>query len=272
VVLGAIALYWSGMILNDVFDVEEDRQDRPKRPIPSGLISLAQARRTGWSLMAIGVMLAALSGYLPSDGTESTWLPAAVAAVLAAMIVAYNGPLKSTSVAPAAMGSCRFLSFLLGASPLLWLSSEGPLVPRYLLGIAFGFGVYVMGVTTMARQEATGGRADLLKIGAVIAGMGAMCLALAPRLAERPMGWHISTIQVFPMMVGMIAFPVIIRAFRAARSPTPANIQTTVRVGILTIIPLAACFALLGAGTLWGMAVFSLVVPSIALAIRFRVT
>jgi 4-hydroxybenzoate polyprenyltransferase len=81
-----------------------------------------------------------------------------------------------------------------------------------------------------------------------------------------------STLEVFPLMVGMISFPVIVRAFRAARSPSPANIQTTIRVAILTIIPLAACFAVLGAGTLWGLAVFSLVVPSMVLAVRFRVT
>jgi 4-hydroxybenzoate polyprenyltransferase len=272
VVLAAIALYWAGMILNDVFDIDEDRQQRPKRPIPAGLISLSHATTAGWSLLFVGVLLAMISGFVPGDGVASTWLPAAVATGLAVMIVAYDGPLKSTNAAPAAMGACRFLSFLLGAAPLLSISADGPLFPRYVLGIAFGFGVYIMGVTTMARQEATGGRADLLRIGAVIAAMGAMCLALAPRLAERPMGWHVSTLEVFPLMVGMISFPVIVRAFRAARSPSPANIQTTIRVAILTIIPLAACFAVLGAGTLWGLAVFSLVVPSMVLAVRFRVT
>jgi 4-hydroxybenzoate polyprenyltransferase len=170
------------------------------------------------------------------------------------------------------MGACRALSFLLGAAPCLSLAAGNPLIPKYLLGIAFGFGVYVMGVTTMARHEATGATTHGLRIGIIVTSLGALCLAFAPQLARGPMGWLVSTDRVFPLMIGMIAFPVVMRAIRAARGPTPQNVQTTIRVGILTIIPLAACFAMLGAGPVWGMAIFALVVPAILLASRFRVT
>jgi hypothetical protein len=102
--------------------------------------------------------------------------------------------------------------------------------------------------------------------------LGSVCLAFAPLLAEGPMPWHVSPQRVFPIMIGMIAFPVVMRGMRTAHDPSPINIQTTIRIGILTIIPLAACFALLGAGPIWGMAVIALVVPSIVLAMRFRVT
>ncbi len=118
---------------------------------------LSKAKSAGWALLVLGVVIAAVSGYLPGDGVEATWLPAVIAVALAVMIVAYDGPLKSTHAAPAAMGACRVLSFLLGAAPCLLLTADGPLIPKYLLGIAFGFGVYIMGVTTMARHEATGG-------------------------------------------------------------------------------------------------------------------
>ena len=33
-------LYSAGMVLNDVFDVELDRQEQPYRPLPSGRIPL----------------------------------------------------------------------------------------------------------------------------------------------------------------------------------------------------------------------------------------
>jgi 4-hydroxybenzoate polyprenyltransferase len=272
VVLGAILLYWAGMILNDVFDWEEDRRLRPKRPIAAGHIPLSHARAAGWTCLILGVIIAAISGYLPSDVEDTTWLPAVVAVALAIMVVAYDGPLKSTYVAPAAMGACRMLSFLLGASPCLSPTSDGPLIPKYLIGIAFGFGVYITGVTTMARHEATGGAKNSLRIGIIITVLGAVCLALSPQLAPGPMGWHIPIGQVFPVMIGMIAFPVIMRAIRTTQDPTPANIQTAIRVGVLTIIPLAACFAMLGAGPVWGLAIFALVVPALVLAIRFRVT
>ena len=48
-------LYAAGVVLNDVFDVETDRLQRPDRPIPSGRVTLATASRLGWSLLALGV-------------------------------------------------------------------------------------------------------------------------------------------------------------------------------------------------------------------------
>ena len=269
-VLAGVALYWAGMILNDVFDVERDRQERSNRPIPSGQISLPQARSAGWGLLVLGVVLAAISGYLPSE-LPPTWLPAAVGLALAVMIVAYDGPLKQTPVAPAAMGACRVLSFLLGASPCLETTAD-PLIPKYLVAIALGFGVYVMGITTMARREATGGPSLNLPTGLLVTIVGVVILALAPRLEPNPAGWHVSPVRVFPIMIGMIAFPVVVRGLRAINDPTPVRIQTTIKVGVLTIIPLAASFACLGAGPAWGVTIFVLVIISTGLAAQFRVT
>lgn len=272
VVAAGVSLYWAGMVLNDVFDIDRDRQERPSRPIPAGHISLARAKAVGWGLLLLGVLLAGLSGYVPAMGHDTSWLPAAVGFSLAAMVVAYDGPLKSTPAAPVAMGSCRFLSFLLGASPVVTSAGEHGLFPAYLIGIAAGFGLYIVGITAMARREAAGGFSINLPFGFVMMLLGAAGLAFAPQLADRPMGWHMSPAKVFPAMIGMIALPVVIRGLRAVIDPTPAKIQTTIRIGILTIIPLAASFAFLGAGPAWGLAVFALAIPSIGLSMRFRVT
>ena len=271
VVLAGIALYWAGMILNDVFDVEQDKEERPERPIPAGQISLSSARLAGWSLLVTGVCLAFASGYLPAAGYETTWLPGAVGCVLAAMIVAYDGPLKSTPVAPAAMGGCRFLSFLLGAAPLLPIVAGQPLFPKYILAIAMGFGLYVMGVTTMAKHEATGGPSPNLRTGLMVMIIGAAVLALAPSTAN--VGFQIKNLdRQFPILIGLIVFPVILRGVRVQSDPVPEKIQETIRAGVLTIIPLAAAFALLGAGRVWGLLVFALVIPAIFLAMKLRVT
>ena len=272
IVLAGIALYWAGMILNDVFDVERDRQLRPGRPIPAGQIAIGQARTAGWSLLLVGVALAAVTGHLPSDNTPATWLPAALGVLLALVIVLYDGPLKRTPLAPVAMGGCRALSFLLGASACLPIVAGTPLFPKYIAAIAVGFGVYVMGITTMARHEASGGPSPNLHLGLVVTGLGAVMLAVAPQMAANQAGWHVSTKDMFPLMIGMISLPVIVRGFRAVRDPSPVKIQTAIRVGILTIIPLAASFAFLGAGPTWGITIFLLTVPTLYLAIRFRVT
>ena len=96
-------------------------------------------------------------------------------------------------------------------------------------------------------------------------------MAFGPHSDPQP-GWHTATGTVFPVMIGMIALPVVLRALAAIREPTPAKIQTTIKVGILSIIPLAAAYAFLGAGPLAGLGVFALAIPSLVLAARLRVT
>ncbi len=273
IVLAGVALYWAGMILNDVFDIDRDRQQRPTRPIAAGKISLGSAKVAGWGLLALGVVLGAIAGFLPGENHPTTIVPLGVAATLAVVIVAYDGPLKKTFLAPAAMGCCRFLSFLLGASPLIAVGTEnGWLFPIHVIAIAMGLGIYIMGITSMAREEASGGPSPLLQQGLMFVIIGAAVLAFAPQTARGDFAWHMAPDGKFPIMIGLIAFPVILRGIRAVNDPTPAKIQTTIRVGVLTIIPLAAAFAFLGAGPIYGLGVFALAIPSITLASRFRVT
>jgi hypothetical protein len=69
----------------------------------------------------------------------------------------------------------------------------------------------------------------------------------------------------------LISFRVVSSVIRAAMDPSPGKIQWAVRGGILALIPLAACFAVLGAGG-WGIAVFAMVLPAYGLARGYRVT
>lgn len=271
VLAAGVALYWAGMILNDVFDIEKDKAERNSRPIPSGAISLRTASKAGWGLLVLGVLLAAGSGYLPDPDHGSTWVPAIVGISLAVMIVVYDGPLKRTAMAPAAMGGCRVLSFLLGASPLI-STIDG--IPRYLLGIAFGFGIYVMGITTFARDEATGGHRMNLRTGFVVMLVGAAMLAIAPTLSQPAdrITWTLQPGGQFATLILLIVLPIALRGFRVQFDPQPAAIGNTIRASILTIIPLAASFAFLGAGQFLGLAIVALVVPAIGLSMHLRVT
>ncbi|HEX4592110.1 MAG TPA: UbiA family prenyltransferase, partial [Gemmataceae bacterium] len=45
------ALYCGGMIWNDYFDIEQDRRERPNRPLPSGAIEPRTAARFGGILL-----------------------------------------------------------------------------------------------------------------------------------------------------------------------------------------------------------------------------
>ena len=273
-----VSLYWAGMVLNDLFDLEQDRRERSARPLAAGRISVRAARRAGWGLLLTGVLLGAASGYVGGNGVagggdQGRWMPAAVAAALALAIVAYDGPLKRTPLAAWAMGGCRFLSFLLGGTAAIAAgATDRDTIPGYLPLIAAGFGLYVAGVTIIGRREAVG-----IHRGAILTGLGVtlggvMLMAWTPRLAAAGMTWNVETGRAFPLLIGLVAAPVLGRQARLWLHPDPPRVQSAVRIGVLTIIPLAACFALLGAGPGAGIAVFALMIPSLALASRFRVT
>jgi 4-hydroxybenzoate polyprenyltransferase len=272
VLLAGVCLYWAGMILNDVADVELDREQRPGRPLPSGDISLGAAWTAGQILLGAGVLLAAIAGLMPAAGEPPTYGPALIAIALAFAIVAYNGMLKRTPLAPAVMGLCRFFSFLLGASAVAFSMPPGPIFPAYIVVAAAGFGIYVMGITRMARQEALVSDRAPLAVGLMVAMLGLGTMAYSPLVAPADVRFHVDPGGPFVLLIGLLAFSVLLRGLRVLFDPTPERLQMMIRVALLSLIPLAAAFAMLGAGPGYGLAIFALVVPAILLAVRLRVT
>ena len=111
-VLASASLYLAGMVLNDVFDVEQDRRERPARPIPSGRVPIGPARRLGFALLASGVVSGWAAGLLGE--VAEPWRVGGVATLLALLVVWYDATLKRTPFGPLAMGGCRLLNVLLG--------------------------------------------------------------------------------------------------------------------------------------------------------------
>ena len=107
-VAASCLLYTAGMVLNDVFDLERDRRERPGRPLPSGRIDPSRARWLGYEMLAAGVGFGWLAGWL-TGAIE----PGVVASVLAAAVILYDGWLKRTPAGPLGMGTCRALNVLL---------------------------------------------------------------------------------------------------------------------------------------------------------------
>ena len=75
-----------GNVINDVFDVDIDRINRPDRPIPAGEISLAGAKAYAVALFAVGLLAAVLT----------TTLCLAIALANSVILVAYAVRLKRT--------------------------------------------------------------------------------------------------------------------------------------------------------------------------------
>lgn len=289
IVTAGVLLYWAGMILNDVFDIEKDRAERPHRPLPSGQICRRRATAVAVVFLFGGVVAAFQAGQFPAEGFAVTLLPLVIAAALTVAILLYDGPLKRTAVAAYLMGGCRTLSFLLGgsaaaASPMMiaekGLTMDAFGVPPVVIVAAIGFGIYVTGLTLIGRKEAVavmqlgGSRAATsanVNTGTVLTGIGLFVLAFSPRSGLGDIAAQVDPDGIFVLAIVMIGFPIFSRAIRAAMDPVPIKLQMTVKSGILTIIPLSACFAVLGAGY-WGGAVFALIFPAFWMAIRYKVT
>jgi hypothetical protein len=138
---GASLMYVGGMFLNDFCDAEFDRRHRSERPIPAGRVA---AGSVGWA--GVGALLA---GWLLFAGLGST--TGAMGLLLVAAIGVYDTTHKRVSFAPAVMALCRYLLFV-GAGSASAGGIHGTIVWSGLV-----LGGYVLGLSTVAQRESTGG-------------------------------------------------------------------------------------------------------------------
>ena len=67
--LSTACLYAGGVVLNDVFDRDLDRIERPERPIPSGRVSVGgRGRCSAWACSPLGVIAASVATSRRRDG------------------------------------------------------------------------------------------------------------------------------------------------------------------------------------------------------------
>jgi hypothetical protein len=135
--IGTTLLYIGGMFLNDAFDAEFDRQHRRERPIPSGAASVQCVWRSGFALLLFGNALLFFAG---------VW-PGIFGAALAILILLYDSLHKEFVFAPVIMGACRLMVYVVAAASGV-LSVTG-----YALWGGVALGVYVVGVSFVARRE-----------------------------------------------------------------------------------------------------------------------
>jgi 4-hydroxybenzoate polyprenyltransferase len=257
--LSSSCLYTAGMVLNDVFDLEIDRRERPQRPLPSGRISWKSATRLGWSLVFWGIA----AGWAAAIFAQLN-LPGLVAMVLAALVVFYDAYAKRTHGGPVAMGACRAFNVILGmsASPIT------PMMSTTAVIVAGGIGMYIVGVTWFARREAATSERWQLSIGTLIAAVGLLMLVAAPLVL--PDEWPVIASFFFHPKNWLILWSAIIgligwRFVQAITKPQPALVQAAVKTGILGIIVLDAgvVYGVHGVGAAVG--VLLLLLPAILL-------
>ena len=222
-VLASMLLYAAGIALNDVFDLELDRRERPSRPLPSGDVPVGFAWIVGIVGLVAGPALAFASGSISSG---------LVALALAFAILGYNLGLRRTVLGPEVMGICRGLNLLMGLAhaptlggPAGWLAA-GSLT------------VFVCGITWISRWETETGRLEGLTAGLILENLGLAGL-IASALSLWPFPGTVSTARSLPLEGLLVLVLVGLFVNRAnslaVREPVPSRVQAAVKAGVLSI-------------------------------------
>lgn len=246
-------LYIAGIALNDYYDIETDRKERPSRPLPSGSIPKKHAM-----IIALTAMAAANAIALFAAGPASL----AVSLALTAVIIAYDYRLKHTSAGPFAMGGSRFLNVILGTSPTISaaLFAGAALQLEVAVFAATSLFVYVVAITLLSKKEVGSEKPSLLPsmmIFALIAAVAAIGLS--------SLRWE--------FLISLSAFAaVMIITFRLHLAADPPNVQKAIRNMVIAVIILDSVFVNGTAGLPYGLATLLFIAPAVVLAKKLYVT
>jgi 4-hydroxybenzoate polyprenyltransferase len=258
-VAASTLLYAGGVVLNDVCDVDLDRNERPDRPIPSGRILLRTATGLAGLLLGLGVLLTwlvPLCGGSAHGGVLEQCRPGLIGTLLAGCIVLYDTYLKRTWLGPVGMGACRSLNVLLGMSVLV-----GPFHAEHWL-VAGAIGTYIMGLTWLARNEAEESDRRQLLAAALVMLAGIGLLAGLPQMSSRllenkPEHWYL----LMTLLGAMIGW----RCVWAVIEPTPVRVQIAVANGIMSLVILDAAACLAARDIHWAVVILAFLLPAMFL-------
>ncbi len=136
-------MYVAGMYLNDAFDRDIDRVERPERPIPSGEVAASTVFDTGFVLLGGGIVVIGATAFAIGAG----WKPLVSAVALGSLIIFYDANHKDNPWSPVVMGLCRA-----GVYTTTALLVRPNLCPEVLFGAGLLL-AYLTGLTNAAHQE-----------------------------------------------------------------------------------------------------------------------
>jgi len=141
----SIFLYCVGLVLNDLFDYNIDKKERPDRPLASGKVS----RNVAIVLVTIFSVIALSLSLLVSVPTFG------ISLVLIALIFGYDKYLKNTQAGPLTIAAARVMNVMLGTSASFNNIDNFPqfVILVFVLTITF---VYVSLIGFISKYEVQG--------------------------------------------------------------------------------------------------------------------
>ena len=243
-------LYIAGIVLNDYFDIEIDKKERPSRPLPSRKISKGYALTIAIVALLIANIIALVVGPISL----------AISLALTLLIIAYDYQLKYTVIGPFAMGGTRFLNVIFGASPvLLYIDNHSVAIVAAAASSLF---FYVSSITILSKKEVGNERPNSTLVILIVFGV---ILAIVPLGVLLQLEW------TFLLNLSIFA-AVIIVTFRQYIAKEVLSVQKAVRNMVISIIILDSVFVTGTAGLPNGLATLLLIAPVVVLAKKLYVT
>lgn len=247
--IATAGLYGGGIVFNDIFDIEQDKINRPERVIPSGKLTLNEAKKLGIFLFTLGILCAfcvsIFSGFI------------AVATMTSALLYDKYGK-HHRFFGPINMGLCRSLNLILG------MSIYPNLEPKYFL-IAILPLLFISAITLTAQKETKG--KNKLAIGLAMLLDASIVFGF----------WIIS--QYFDFSIKNAFFFLlfwyginVIAKLKAILNNNPKLIMKAVKTGVLSLIPLNASYVAGFSSVYIAILVLCLLPISLFLSKKFPVT
>jgi 4-hydroxybenzoate polyprenyltransferase len=247
--ISTMGLYGGGVVLNDVFDAELDKVERPERAIPRGDIKINQATALGIILLSIGITASFLCNIYSGI----------VACIIALAAVVYDKWGKHHFiVGPINMGLCRGLNLLLGISIIASQLTQW-------WALAFIPIIYIASITMISRGEVHGGSKNSLYAASFF-----YILVIASILyfaISNKNGIYFAV--VFLLLFAWMIFNPLIKAML---EPTGKNIGKAVKAGVIGLILMNASWASAFNAIYFAIVITLLLPVSIGLAKMFAVT
>ena len=223
------------MAVNDIYDLEVDRVNRPDRPIPSGRVTEAEASRVSLAVLVIGVACSVLSlnplavaialayaflSWLYNSRAKRTGLPGnlIVASSLAIPFI-YGGAVSGGSIGGSLLLMMALTAFFSGVGREVVKSmadiegdakrSVNSIARTRGLGVAsaVGAGFFVLAVLTSWVPLITGLANQVYSYSVVIPDAIFVCLAVAILARHEPgNAYRVKRVALAGMTVGLLVF------------------------------------------------------------------
>ena len=248
-IISTAGLYSGGIVFNDIFDLKQDKINRPERVIPRGRVGLTEAKILGTSLFAIGLS----SAFLVST------ISGIIATSIMLLALSYDKYTKHHKViGPINMGLCR------GGNLILGMSINIDLAPEFLW-IGLIPVIFIAAITLTAQKETKGKN----KLAIATAMLLDVSIVISFVIMSEHLGLSIKNAGIFLAFWYGIN---LLAKVKALIKNNPVLIQKAVKMGILSLIPLNASYVAGFSSIIMALFVMCLLPLSLYLSKKFPVT